>query len=79
MALSAARGPIRLRPLLLPVVQGAERDLVARRQLLLRQSQRPPQILDTRHAPQAREMPFGKRLGVGIAGRRLGLRVGHSP
>lgn len=69
---------IRLAAALFPIPQGAERNMIARRKLFLRQLQRPADDLDAGHFPGSSELFGGKWRIVGI-GKRVcfGFFVGH--
>ena len=64
-------GLVRLRAVLLPVAQRADRNVEALRELRLRQAELPAQPLGGGHAPHLRELSFGQRLGVRVAQRGL--------
>ena len=61
-----ARGLVRLGAPLLPVAKGAERDLVALRELFMTEAERESQGLDARHTVKARALSGSQRRVVGI-------------
>jgi hypothetical protein len=64
--------------MLLPVADGADRQVVPRRELSLGEAEAQTDVLHRRDAAQLRRFLFGQRLGVGIGMRsRRDLPVGH--